>query len=165
MEDIKDSTKGVKQPGFRQLSDTMVPIVAQFQMDDALLTVYRNSFVIYIRNDMYSIFAADRMKGMLYRSPIRTTSSRVEEYMDYQWTIYMTLIAENRLESNYARYLRGTEQIIEDSYTQVCVMSYTPDIAPTDFKKMERKRLQEAFQKLTFKQRQVIEHYYFLNKN
>lgn len=83
MEDIKDSTKGVKQPGFRQLSDTMVPIVAQFQMDDALLTVYRNSFVIYIRNDMYSIFAADRMKGMLYRSPIRTTSSRLRSI----WTI------------------------------------------------------------------------------
>ncbi|HBM5894225.1 TPA: sigma-70 family RNA polymerase sigma factor [Enterococcus faecium] len=91
-------------------------------------------------------------------SPAGTTS-------DQMVSSYMTLIAENRLESNYARYLRGTEQIIEDSYTQVCVMSYTPDIAPTDFKKMERKRLQEAFQKLTFKQRQVIEHYYFLNKN
>ncbi|HAP8889738.1 TPA: sigma-70 family RNA polymerase sigma factor [Enterococcus faecium] len=48
-------------------------------------------------------------------------------------------------------------------------MSYTPDIvekiAPTDFKKMERKRLQEEIQKLTFNQRKVIEHYYFLNKN
>ncbi|HCI0990403.1 TPA: sigma-70 family RNA polymerase sigma factor [Enterococcus faecium] len=77
--------------------------------------------------------------------------------------------AENRLESNYARYLGGIEQTIEDSYTQDCMMSYTPDIvekiAPTDFKKMERKRLQEEIQKLTFNQRKVIEHYYFLNKN
>ncbi|MGH1941955.1 hypothetical protein ABE854_02640 [Enterococcus faecium] len=167
--DIKDSTKGVKQPGFRQLSDTMVPIVAQFQMDDALLTVYCNGFVLYIRNDIYSVFAAVHMNGMLYRFADKNSFIPVEEYMDYQWNIYMPLIAENRLEPNYARYLRSTEQTIADSYTQVCVMSYTSDIvekiAPTDFKMMEHKRLQEALQKLTFKQRQVIKHYYFLNKN
>ena len=61
-------------------------------MDDSLLTVYRNDFILYIRNDMYSIFTADRMNGMLYRFADKNSFILVEKYMDYQWTIYMTMM-------------------------------------------------------------------------
>ena len=165
------STVGAKLPSFKQLMEMESPVVAEREVSGAVVSVYENGFAVYRRDEAHTVIAVDRCGG--YRYDFVDGDADVKDKMyipaevfeEEEWTVRLVMEGEKRLESNQARDAGRNETTVSESSEEGLHTAVMVDFLKEENQEiladLELKRLYAAINKLTERQQEVIQLYYF----
>ncbi len=155
-----------KLPKYAQLMEQNPAVVAKTVVNGATLTAYQNGYAVYEMNGAHTVMAVDRCGD--YRYDFSDGTYQVvpaEVFEEAEWSLRLIMEGERRLEHN----LNKTSSKYEAAVLE-CDGSDWSDSIMVDFLEEENiemladeelRRLYAAMRKLTERQKEVIELYYF----
>ena len=161
-----DAVTEKKLPKYAQLMEQNPVAVAQTRVDGAILTAYQNGYAVYEMNGAHTVMAVDRCGD--YRYDFSDGTYQVvpaEVFEEAEWSLRLIMEGERRMEHN----LNKTSSKYEAAVLE-CDGSDWSDSVMVDFLEEENtemladeelRRLYAAMRKLTERQKEVIELYYF----
>ena len=161
-----DAVTEKKLPGYKQLMAQNPVAVAQAKLNGATLTAYQNGYAVYEMDGVHSVMAVDRCGD--YRYDFNDGTYQVvsaEVFEEAEWSLRLIMEGERRLENNRNKICRDYEES-----TLACDGTDWCEAAMVDFMEAENaemladeelRRLYAAMGKLTERQKEVIELYYF----
>ena len=161
-----DAVTEKKLPGYKQLMAQNPVAVAQAKLNGATLTAYQNGYAVYEMDGVHSVMAVDRCED--YRYDFNDGTFQVvpaEVFEEAEWSLRLIMEGERRLENNRNKICRDYEES-----TLACDGTDWCEAAMVDFMEAENaemladeelRRLYAAIGKLTERQKEVIELYYF----
>lgn len=159
------STVDVDLPSFKQLIAMASPVVAQKEVSGAKLTVYENGFASYEADNARTVLAVDRCGDYRYQYDDSYEIVPAEVFEESEWAVRLVMEGERRIEFNRARNHARNETDIQEYGEQEMEMATMVDFMEEQNREMladeELKRLYAAIGKLTERQQQIIQLYYF----
>lgn len=161
-----DAVTEKKLPQYKQLMEQNPVAVAQTSVNGATITAYQNGYAVYEMDGARSVMAVDRCGD--YRYDFNDGTYQVvpaEVFEESEWSLRLIMEGERRLEHN----LNKTSSKYEAAVLE-CDGSDWSDFIMVDFLEEENaemladeelRRLYAAIGKLTERQREIIELYYF----
>ena len=163
-EKVQSTGKG-KLPSFKQLTEMSPALVAHHTVCGAEMNVYENGFATYEQGDAHTVIAVDRCGGYRYEFSDGYEYVPAEVFEEAEWAVRLVMEGEHRLEANRARNRSRNETVLAD-YDRADLER----IAMVDFMAEENirliadedvRRLYTALQRLTERQLQIVQLYYF----
>lgn len=159
-------TGKMKLPSYRQLMEMESPVVASKRVDGAKITVYENGFASYTQGNAHTVMAVDRLSGYRYDFVDGTSSFVPEEvFDDSEWSVRLVMEGEKKLEHNrnVMAERNETSKTESDGTEDIAVgmIDFLDEANRKALADRELERLYTAIGKLTERQQQVIQLYYF----
>lgn len=161
-----DAVTQKKLPKYAQLMEQNPVVVAKTVVNGATLTAYQNGYAVYEMNGAHTVMAVDRCGD--YRYDFSDGTYQVvpaEVFEEAEWSLRLIMEGERRLEHN----LNKTSSKYEAAVLE-CDGSDWSDSVMVDFLEEENaeiiadeelRRLYAAMRKLTERQMEIVELYYF----
>lgn len=161
-----DAVTEKKLPGYKQLMEQNPIAVAQAKLNGATLTAYQNGYAVYEADGAHSVMAVDRCGD--YRYDFNDGTYQVvpaEVFEEAEWSLRLIMEGERRLEHNLNKTSSKYEAAVLECDGSDWSDSIMVDFLEEDNAEMladeELRRLYAAMGKLTERQKEVIELYYF----
>ena len=161
-----DAVTEKKLPKYAQLMAQNPVAVAQTSVNGATLTAYQNGYAVYEMDGAHTVMAVDRCGD--YRYDFNDGTYQVvpaEVFEEAEWSLRLIMEGERRMEHTRSVINSNNEEfMLSNDGTDWC------EVAMVDFMEAENaemladeelRRLYAAMGKLTERQREVIELYYF----
>ena len=155
-----------KLPKYAQLMAQNPVAVAQTSVNGATLTAYQNGYAVYEMDGAHTVMAVDRCGD--YRYDFTDGTYQVvpaEVFEEAEWSLRLIMEGERRMEHTRSVINSNNEEfVLSNDGTDWC------EVAMVDFMEAENaemladeelRRLYAAMGKLTERQREIIELYYF----
>lgn len=161
------STEGVNTPSEVWIREHADKILCSADFEGAVIHVYRNGFYTYTKDRHTSILRVDGFHRLRYDFQDGTGSIVEEaEYIDSPYFIGLLINGENQWEcnegkrSNYRHefYIEGDGEDWNDGCS---VPSAEDEVMEREDEREEHERLRKAMDKLTDRQREIVNLYYF----
>ena len=161
------STEGVNTPSEIWIRENASEILCSADFEGTTLNVYRNGFYTYTKDRHTSILRVDGFHQLRYSFQDGTGSVVEEaEYIDSPYFIGLLINGENQWERNAERrngYHHGIYLDNDDSdwCEESSVPSAEDEVMECEDEREEHERLRQAMDKLTDRQREIVNLYYF----
>lgn len=159
-----------KLPKYAQLMEMNPVVAARTVVDGAKLTAYENGYAVYEQDGAHTVMAIDRCGD--YRYDFNDGTYEVvpaEVFEDAEWSVRLVMEGERRMESN-----RNKTVAINEAASLDCDGSDWSDAVMVDFMDEENaemlaeeelRKLYAAMSKLTERQREIIQLYFYKGMN
>ena len=161
-----DAVTEKKLPQYKQLMEQNPVAVAQTSVNGATITAYQNGYAVYEMDGARSVMAVDRCGD--YRYDFNDGTYQVvpaEVFEEAEWSLRLIMEGERRLEHNLNKTSSKYEAAVLECDGSDWSDSVMVDFLAEDNAEMladeELRRLYAAMGKLTDRQKEVIELYYF----
>ena len=161
-----DAVTEKKLPQYKQLMEQNPVAVAQTSVNGATITAYQNGYAVYEADGAHSVMAVDRCGD--YRYDFNDGTYQVvpaEVFEEAEWSLRLIMEGERRLEHNLNKTSSKYEAAVLECDGSDWSDSVMVDFLAEDNAEMladeELRRLYVAMGKLTDRQKEVIELYYF----
>ena len=161
-----DAVTEKKLPQYKQLMEQNPVAVAQTSVNGATITAYQNGYAVYEADGAYSVMAVGRCGD--YRYDFNDGTYQVvpaEVFEEAEWSLRLIMEGERRLEHNLNKTSSKYEAAVLECDGSDWSDSVMVDFLAEDNAEMladeELRRLYAAMGKLTDRQKEVIELYYF----
>lgn len=161
-----DAVTEKKLPQYKQLMEQNPVMVAQTTVNGATITAYQNGYAVYEADGAHSVMAVDRCGD--YRYDFNDGTYQVvpaEVFEEAEWSLRLIMEGERRMEHTRSVINSNNEEfMLSNDGTDWC------EVAMVDFMEAENaemladeelRKLYSAMGKLTERQREIIELYYF----
>lgn len=161
-----DTVVEKKLPTFKTLMEKEPVAVAQTMVNGAKLTAYENGYAVYEVDGSHTVMAVDRCKDYCYDFTDGTYEVITSEtFEDVEWSVRLLMEGERRMEHNLYKRVADSENVslkCDGSDWSAAVMV---DFLDEDNAEMladrELRRLYAAMSKLTERQTEVIQLYFY----
>lgn len=159
------STGKVKLPSFKQLMEKEPTLVAHHEVGGAKLDVYENGFATYEQDEAHTVLAVDRCGGYRYEFSDGSEYIPAELFEETEWPVRLVMEGEKRLEANRARNQARRETGLDDyENTDLSGLTMVDFMEEENMRLLadrEMRRLYTALRKLTERQFQIVQLYFF----
>ena len=159
-----DAVTEKKLPQYKQLMEQNP--VAQTSVNGATITAYQNGYAVYEMGGARSVMAVDRCGD--YRYDFNDGTYQVvpaEVFEEAEWSLRLIMEGERRLEHNLnktsSKYEVATLECDGSDWSDSIMVDFLEEENAEMLADEELRRLYAAIGKLTERQREVIELYYF----
>lgn len=157
---------GKKLPTFKTLMENEPVAVAQTMVNGAKLTAYENGYAVYEVDGSHTVMAVDRCKD--YRYDFTDGTYEVipaETFEDVEWSVRLLMEGERRMEHNLNKRVADSENVSLECDGSDWSAAVMVDFLDEDNAEMladrELRRLYAAMSKLTERQTEVIQLYFY----
>lgn len=161
-----DAVTEKKLPQYKQLMEQNSVAVAQTRVDGATLTAYQNGYAVYEMDGAHSVMAVDRCGD--YRYDFNDGTYQVvpaEVFEEAEWSLRLIMEGERRLEHNLnktsSKYEAAVLECDGSDWSDSIMVDFLEEDNAEMLADQELRRLYAAMGKLTERQREIIELYYF----
>ena len=173
LSELKNTVAAViekKLPKYAKLMEMHPVIAARTVVGGATLTAYENGYAVYEEDGAHTVMAIGRCGD--YRYDFSDGTYEVvpaEVFEDAEWTVRLVMEGEHRLENNRSKISRDYEE-----FALSCDGTDWCDAAMVDFMEVENaemladeelRKLYAAMSKLTERQQEVIQLYFYKGLN
>lgn len=159
------STVDVDLPSFKQLVEMASPVVAQRELTGAKLTVYENGFASYEQAEKHTVLRVDGCGDYRYQFTEGYEIVPAEAFEDAEWAVRLVMEGERRLEHSRqvsaAEYEPASLQCDGTDLGGAVMIDFLEEQNRQMLADEELRRLYAAIGKLTERQQQIIQLYYF----
>lgn len=162
-----------KLPSYKKLMEMKPEVLLAAEDGELMVTVYSNGYYTASRNGYVTVYSVDRCSSIEYRFDDGSSMTVPEsEYADGSWLMPLSLVADHRLEhsadcradyqAEFTADTIGTERRSELSVPDYATQMELQELEDL-LEKIHQKRLwllEEAMQKLTDRQSQIVELYF-----
>lgn len=155
-----------KLPGYKQLMEQNPIAVAQANVNGATLTAYQNGYVVYEEAGVRSVMAVERCGD--YRYDFTDGTYQVvpaEVFEDAEWSLRLIMEGERRLENNRNKISRDYEECTlscdGSDWCEAAMVDFMAEDNAEMLADEELRRLYAAMNKLTERQSEVIQLYFY----
>ena len=161
-----DAVTEKKLPQYKQLMEQNPVTVAQATVNGATITVYQNGYAVYEMDGARSVMAVDRCGD--YRYDFNDGTYQVvpaEVFEEAEWSLRLIMEGERRLEHNLnktsSKYEAAVLECDGSDWSDSIMVDFLEEDNAEMLADQELRRLYAAMGKLTERQREIIELYYF----
>lgn len=161
-----DAVTEKKLPQYKQLMEQNPVMVAQTTVNGATITAYQNGYAVYEADGAHSVMAVDRCGD--YRYDFNDGTYQVvpaEVFEEAEWSLRLIMEGERRLEHNLnktsSKYEVATLECDGSDWSDSIMVDFLEEENAEMLADQELRRLYAAMGKLTERQREIIELYYF----
>ena len=161
-----DAVSEKKLPQYKQLMEQNPVAVAQASVNGATITTYQNGYAVYEMNGAHTVMAVDRCGD--YRYDFSDGTYQVvpaEVFEEAEWSLRLIMEGERRLEHNLnktsSKYEAAVLECDGSDWSDSVMVDFLDEENAEMIADDELRRLYAAMRKLTERQREVIELYYF----
>ena len=155
-----------KLPTFKTLMEKEPVVVAQTMVNGAKLTAYENGYAVYEVDGSHTVMAVDRCND--YRYDFTDGTYEVipaETFEDVEWSVRLLMEGERRMEHNLNKRVADSENVSLECDGSDWSAAVMVDFLDEDNAEMladrELRRLYAAMSKLTERQTEVIQLYFY----
>lgn len=155
-----------KLPTFKTLMEKEPVAVAQTMVNGAKLTAYENGYAVYEVDGSHTVMAVDRCND--YRYDFTDGTYEVipaEAFEDVEWSVRLLMEGERRMEHNLNKRVADSENVSLECDGSDWSAAVMVDFLDEDNAEMladrELRRLYAAMSKLTERQTEVIQLYFY----
>ena len=167
LKELKDkiaSTGTSALPKFKALMESDPEPVAEQVIGNGRLTVFANGYAVYIQDGAHTIIAVDRCGGYNYDFAEGHQYVEAEVFDEMEWSIRLLMEGERRLEHNRHKTNNKYEvQSVDDNldWADATIVDFLREDNAQLLADEELRRLYAAIGKLTDKQQEVVQLYFF----
>ena len=161
-----DTVVEKKLPTFKTLMEKEPVAVAQTMVNGAKLTAYENGYAVYEVDGSHTVMAVDRCND--YRYDFTDGTYEVipaETFEDVEWSVRLLMEGERRMEHNLNKRVADSENVSLECDGSDWSAAVMVDFLDEDNAEMladrELRRLYAAMSKLTERQTEVIQLYFY----
>lgn len=161
-----DTVVEKKLPTFKTLMEKEPVAVAQTMVNGAKLTAYENGYAVYEVDGSHTVMAVDRCND--YRYDFTDGTYEVipaEAFEDVEWSVRLLMEGERRMEHNLNKRVADSENVSLECDGSDWSAAVMVDFLDEDNAEMladrELRRLYAAMSKLTERQTEVIQLYFY----
>ena len=161
-----DAVTEKKLPQYKQLMEQNPVAVAQTSVNGATITAYQNGYAVYEMDGVRSVMAVDRCGD--YRYDFNDGTYQVvpaEVFEESEWSLRLIMEGERRLEHNLnktsSKYEAAVLECDGSDWSDFIMVDFLEEENAEMLANEELRRLYAAIGKLTERQREIIELYYF----
>ena len=161
-----DTVVEKKLPTFKTLMEMNPVAVARTSVNGAKLTAYENGYAVYEVDSAHTVMAVDRCGD--YRYDFTDGTHQIvpaETFEDAEWSLRLLMEGEKRMEHNLSKTAAKFEQVPLECDGSDWSASIMVDFLDEDNAEMladrELRRLYAAMSKLTERQTEVIQLYFY----
>lgn len=161
-----DAVTEKKLPQYKQLMEQNPVAVAQTSVNGATITAYQNGYAVYEMDGARSVMAVDRCGD--YRYDFTDGTYQVvpaEVFEEAEWSLRLIMEGERRLEHNLnktsSKYEAAVLECDGSDWSDSIMVDFLEEDNAEMLADQELRRLYAAIGKLTERQREIIELYYF----
>ena len=161
-----DAVTEKKLPKCAQLMEQKPMVVAQTVVNGATLTAYQNGYAVYEADGAHTVMAVDRCGD--YRYDFSDGTYQVvpaEVFEEAEWSLRLIMEGERRLEHNLnktsSKYEAAVLECDGSDWSDSVMVDFLDEENAEMIADDELRRLYAAMKKLTERQKEVIELYYF----
>lgn len=161
-----DTVVEKKLPTFKTLMEKEPVAVAQTMVNGAKLTAYENGYAVYEVGGSHTVMAVDRCND--YRYDFTDGTYEVipaETFEDVEWSVRLLMEGERRMEHNLNKRVADSENVSLECDGSDWSAAVMVDFLDEDNAEMladrELRRLYAAMSKLTERQTEVIQLYFY----
>lgn len=152
------STNGIKTPGPKALRESGVPVVASCLSQGSILIVYENGFAIYQRDGRGTVLSVDDCSDYSYFSVTGEIHLSEEYFMEQDFHLLLSLVAEDRLIHNMNKTSDEHEISYSDQEKEWGAMKDdSQDVLGTIIRE---ETLRETYGCMTARQAEILKLYY-----
>lgn len=161
-----DAVTEKKLPQYKQLMEQNPMAVARVNVNGATITVYQNGYAVYEMDGAHTVMAVDRCGDYRYDFNDGTYQVVPEEVFDEaEWSLRLIMEGERRLEHNLnktsSKYEAAVLECDGSDWSDAIMVDFLQEDNAEMLADQELRRLYAAMGKLTERQREVVELYYF----
>lgn len=161
-----DAVVEQKLPTFKTLMEQKPMAVAQTTVNDASLTVYENGYAVYEVDGAHTVMAVDRCGDCRYDFTDGTYQIiPAEEFENMKWSIRLLMEGERRMEHNRNKTSDKFENTALEcdgsDWSAAVMVDFMDECKAEVLADKELKRLYAAMSKLTERQSEIIQLYYY----
>ena len=155
-----------KLPTFKTLMEKEPVAVAQTMVNGAKLTAYENGYAVYEVDGSHTVMAVDRCNDYRYDFTDGTYEViQAEAFEDVEWSVRLLMEGERRMEHNLNKRVADSENVSLECDGSDWSAAVMVDFLDEDNVEMladrELRRLYAAMSKLTERQTEVIQLYFY----
>ena len=161
-----DAVTEKKLPQYKQLMEQNPVAVAQTRVDGATLTAYQNGYAVYEMDGARSVMAVDRCGD--YRYDFNDGTYQVvpaEVFEEAEWSLRLIMEGERRLEHNLnktsSKYEAAVLECDGSDWSDSIMVDFLEEDNAEMLADQELRRLYAAMGKLTERQSEVIQLYFY----
>lgn len=155
-----------KLPKYAQLMEQNPVAVAQTSVNGATLTAYQNGYAVYEMDGAHTVMAVDRCGD--YRYDFNDGTYQVvpaEVFEEAEWSLRLIMEGERRMEHTRSVINSNNEEFMLSNdgsdWCEVAMVDFMEAENAEMLADQELRRLYAAMGKLTERQKEIIELYYF----
>lgn len=152
------STNGLKTPGPKALRESESPVVAADVRNGDGIIVYENGFATYQRDGKITVMSADDIGDYSYYFATGESVISQEFFLDQDYTIFLSLVGEDRLTHNMNTCSELHEISYSDQETEWGAMK--DDSQDILGKILRQELLREVYGCMTERQTEIVNMYY-----
>ena len=161
-----DTVVEKKLPTFKTLMEKEPMAVAQTLVNGAKLTAYENGYAVYEVDGSHTVMAVDRCNDYRYDFTDGTYEEiPAEKFEDVEWSVRLLMEGERRMEHNLNKRVADSENVSLECDGSDWSAAVMVDFLDEDNAEMlvdrELRRLYAAMSKLTERQTEVIQLYFY----
>lgn len=161
-----DAVVEQKLPTFKNLMEQKPVLVAQATVNDASLTVYENGYAVYEMDGVHTVMAVERCGD--YRYDFTDGTYQIipaEEFEEMEWSLRLLMEGERRMEHNRNKTSNKFENTALEcdgsDWSAAVMVDFLDDGTAEVLADKELRRLYAAMSKLTERQSEIIQLYYY----
>lgn len=161
-----DAVTEKKLPQYKQLMEQNPVAVAKASVNGATITAYQNGYAVYEMDGAHTVMAVDRCGD--YRYDFADGAYQVvpaEVFEEAEWSLRLIMEGERRLEHNLnktsSKYEAAVLECDGSDWSDSVMVDFLDEENAEMIADDELRRLYAAMKKLTERQKEVIELYYF----
>lgn len=161
-----DAVTEKKLPQYKQLMEQNPVAVAKASVNGATITAYQNGYAVYETDGAHTVMAVDRCGD--YRYDFADGAYQVvpaEVFEEAEWSLRLIMEGERRLEHNLnktsSKYEAAVLECDGSDWSDSVMVDFLDEENAEMIADDELRRLYAAMKKLTERQKEVIELYYF----
>lgn len=161
-----DAVVEQKLPKYAQLMAMNPVVVARVETSGAVLTAYENGYAVYEQGNAHTVMAVDRCGDCRYDFTDGTYQIiPAEEFENMEWSIRLLMEGEHRMEHNRNKTSDKFENTALEcdgsDWSAAVMVDFMDDCKADVLADKELKRLYAAMSKLTERQSEIIQLYYY----
>lgn len=160
-----------KLPSFKTLMELKPVVVARTIVKDAVLTVYQNGYAVYEMDGAHTtVIAVNRCSDYCYNFTDGTYQVMpIEIFEDIEWNVRLLMEGEHRMEHNRNKRAADVEKVSlkcdGSDWSAVVTVDFLNEDNANALADRERCRLYAAMSKLTERQAEVLQLYFYKGMN
>lgn len=161
-----DAVVEQKLPTFKTLMEQKLVAVTKTTVNDASLTVYENGYAVYEVDGAHTVMAVDRCGDCRYDFTDGTYQViPAEEFENMEWSIRLLMEGERRMEHNRnktsGKFENTALECDGSDWSAAVMVDFMDDCKAEVLADKELKWLYAAMSKLTERQSEIIQLYYY----
>ena len=155
-----------KIPGYKQLMEMNPVAVARTMANGAVITAYQNGYAVYEADNAHTVLDVNRCGD--YRYDFTDGTYQVvpaEVFEEAEWSVRLVMEGERRLENNRSKISRDYEEFALDcdgtDWSAAIMVDFLDEENAELLADKELKKLYTAMSKLTERQMEVVQLYFY----